>query len=365
MTGGVAGARRTGTAGDAEIATALVRTRRASTCLHRVAGRERGEPVVLLHGTIASSVFFFPLLRQLPRRFRPIAIDLRGFGGSPPQTVDALRGVRDYSDDVLAALDEIGLQRVHLVGWSLGGAVAMQAAIDAPQRFSTLTLIAPVSPLGFGGLWRDTTTLAEPDGAGAGAGLVGDDVIDALRGGSPQAPSGRPVRALLEHLYTGPGWDRADAAALLDAMFSTAVGDGSFPGDIAPTDAWPGFAPGRTGVLNAMAPTHLSLTRLVDIDPKPPILWVRGDADKIVADRSSMDPVHRARKGAFGGLPDGADPLPQPMLAQTRAVLDGYVTCGGAYREVVLTGLGHSPHLEDVPLLLESLVPHLDGAARA
>lgn len=349
-----------------EIATAVVRTARAATCVHRIAGRDQAVPVVLLHGTMASSVFFFPLMRQLPRRFRPVAIDLRGFGGSQALPVDAARGVRDYSDDVLAALDELGLDQVHLVGWSLGGAVAAQATIDAPQRISSITLLAPISPLGFGGLWNEAGVLVDPDGVGlgAGAGMVAAEVVAALTGGDPAGPSGAPIKAMVEHLYTGPGWDRQGERALVDAIFTTAVGAANFPGESVSIAPWPGFAVGRRGLLNAISPRNLNVTRLVDVDPKPPILWVRGDADKMIADRSSMDVAHRARKGAFGGLPAGADLAPQPMLAQTRAVLDGYVTCGGTYREEVLSGIGHSPHIEDVPRLLEALVPHLDGAAR-
>lgn len=345
-----------------EITTVCLPTARIKTCINQVAGREKCEPILLIHGTAASSAFFFPLMQQLPRRYRPIAIDLRGFGATVAAPIDAGRGMRDFSDDVLAVADALGIERFHVVGWSLGGAVAMQAAIDGSARINSLTLLAPVSPLGFGGLWNNAGEFVSV--AGSGGGLVARQVVEALRSGSPASESGGPIRGMLEHLYTGPDWDEAGKGALLDAMFSTAVGDDNFPGSQVASDDWPGFGPGTTGLLSAMAPANLNLTRLVDCDPKPPILWVRGDKDKAISDTSSMDPVYRARKGAFGGIPEGADLAPQPMVTQTRTVLDGYVTCGGTYREVVLAGVGHSPHLENIPLLLEALIPHLDGAQR-
>ena len=59
----------------------------------------------------------------MPGDVRVVAPDLRGFGGTEPLPVDATRGVRDWSDDVAAAVDALGWagpRRVHAVGWSLG-----------------------------------------------------------------------------------------------------------------------------------------------------------------------------------------------------------------------------------------------------
>jgi pimeloyl-ACP methyl ester carboxylesterase len=65
-------------------------------------GRESAEPVLLIHGNVSSSVFWHDTMLDLPDRYRPFAPDLRGFGGTDPLPVDATRGVRDYSDDLLA-----------------------------------------------------------------------------------------------------------------------------------------------------------------------------------------------------------------------------------------------------------------------
>lgn len=344
----------------AAIDTAVIPTRRAATCVRWIPGRERSEPVLLIHGNVASSVFLFPVLRSLPRRFRPIAVDLRGFGGSDPEPVDATRGVRDFSDDVVAVLDALRLDRAHLVGWSLGGAVAMQAAIDVPERVSSMTLIAPVSPYGFGGTVGASGSLLAPDGSGSGAGLVSRSFVAALASGDTESRSG--PRSLLRRAYVSAEWDGTDEEELLAGMLSTVVGPDNYPGDVADSATWPMFAPGRRGVMNAIAPTNLNLAALVDIDPKPPVLWIRGDKDVVICDGSVMDAAVRGRSGAIADYPGPVAAPPQPMLAQTRAVLDDYVRAGGRCREVVIERAGHAPQLENLPRVLEALVPHLDGA---
>ena len=56
---------------------------------------------------------------------------------------------------------------------------------------------------------------------------------------------------------------------------------------------------------------------------------------------------------------------PQPMVTQMRAVLDRYAATGGAYREVVLPGVGHSPHVERPREFAVALLEHLDVPAQA
>jgi pimeloyl-ACP methyl ester carboxylesterase len=76
------------------------------------------------------------------------------------------------------------------------------------------------------------------------------------------------------------------------------------------------------------------------------VLWVRGSADTIVSDNSFLDFGTLGRMGYVPGWP-GEEVFPsQPMVSQTRAVLDDYAAGGGTYREEVLRGCGHTPHVE-------------------
>jgi pimeloyl-ACP methyl ester carboxylesterase len=122
-------------------------------------------------------------------------------------------------------------------------------------------------------------------------------------------------------------------------------------------------APGERGVLNTMAPTVFDLSGITDLPAKPPVLWIRGDADAIVSDASLFDLAQLGALGAVPGWP-GADVCPpQPMVSQTRAVLDRYAAGGGTYREVVLPGVGHSPHVERPQEFVVALLEHLDVPA--
>lgn len=359
------GARPRPPAGSEPVAMRQIRTARTATAIHYLHGRETGEPVILLHGNLSASAFMLPLARALPGRYRPIAVDLRGFGASDPEPVDATRGMRDFSDDVLALLDALEVHRTHLVGWSLGGGVAMRAAIDAPGRITSLTLLAPISPYGFGGTIDTSGTLLAPDGAGSGAGSVSRSLVAALVDGDRGDDRPTSPRRLLRSFFVGPDWDRDGEDDLVAAMLTTVVGPENYPGDRADSPHWPGVAPGTTGVMNAMSPRYCSLAALATLPAggtAPPILWARGAQDIVISDRSAMDLATRGASGSIPGWPGPDAAPPQPMLAQTRAVLDAYAAAGGAYREYVLPGVGHAPHLQALPQLLEALIPHLDGA---
>jgi pimeloyl-ACP methyl ester carboxylesterase len=99
-------------------------------------------------------------------------------------------------------------------------------------------------------------------------------------------------------------------------------------------------------VLNTMAPVHFHVSGIVDLPAKPPILWVRGAEDQIVSNSSMFDLAVLGRLGVVEGWP-GEDEMPaQPMVSQTRRVLERYQANGGRYDEVVVEGAGHSPHIE-------------------
>jgi len=346
-------------------------------------GRSDGPPVLFVHGNVSSSLFWQPTMlwlseregsqrergatraeeRTLPAPYRPLAVDLRGFGDTDAVPVDATRGVRDWSDDVAALLDALGLDRVHLVGWSLGGGVVMQSVIDAPERVASLTLVAPVSPYGFGGTSGTDGALVDPDGAGTGGGTANPEFVQRLAAGDRGTDSPLSPRSVLLDHYVAPPCVPEPLDAFVESMLSTRVGDDFYPGTARPVETWPGTAPGDRGVLNTLAPTHLRLDSLSTVDPKPPVLWIRGTADVILSDTSLYDLAHL---GALGAVPDwpGPDRYPaQPMIGQTRAVLDAYAAGGGRYREVALEGSGHGPHLDRPEEFRAALVAHLSGAS--
>ena len=107
------------------------------------AGEGSAPPLVLLHGGGLDSAWttWGPIWDQLSAGGPVIAPDLPGFGSTPfPMTAPSIRA---YADWVLALLDEAGVRQCVLAGLSLGGAVAIQVALTAPDRVVGLGLLAP------------------------------------------------------------------------------------------------------------------------------------------------------------------------------------------------------------------------------
>lgn len=328
------------------------------------AGPPDAPTLVLVHGNVSSARFFHPLIEVLSERFHCLAPDLRGFGTSEPAPVDATRGLRDFSDDLAALLDGLVPDApVHLLGWSLGGAVALQYATDHPRRVASLTLESPMAPYGFGGT-RDTAgTPTTPDFAGSGGGTANSDLVERIRRGDRSADAPTSPRAVMTGLYVAPGYafDPDEEEAYVDAMLQIALGDAHYPGDGTTTDGWPGVAPGRQGVNNAIAPRWCDLSPFATSGATAPVLWIRGDLDQIVSDTSLLDFGTLGRLGVVPGWP-GEEVYPsQPMVGQMRAVLEAYAAAGGRYREEVFAGCGHSPHLERAEEFAALVTAHVAG----
>jgi 3-oxoadipate enol-lactonase len=111
-----------------------------TTVSYSVAGPD-GAPVVVLANSLGATRGMWHLqVPALAERFRVLTFDARGHGESPappgPYTLD------DLADDVLALLDEIGAERAHLVGLSLGGMTALRLAARDPERVLSLAVLS-------------------------------------------------------------------------------------------------------------------------------------------------------------------------------------------------------------------------------
>ena len=113
---------------------------------------------------------------------------------------------------------------------------------------------------------------------------------------------------------------------------------------------------------NAISPKYCDLSGFAGIGDQPGVLWIRGDADAIVSDASLVDLGHLGELGVVPGWPGPDSYPPQPMVGQTRAVLDRYQAAGGRYTERVLAQCGHSPHLERPGEFTEIVAPFLARA---
>lgn len=106
-----------------------------------------GETVVLIHGNMTSSTHWDLLIDALHPTYDVYAIDLRGFGQS--SYVNRVNEIKDFSDDVKEVVDALGLKYFTMIGWSTGGAVAMQFEVDYPGLCKKIILMASASTRGY------------------------------------------------------------------------------------------------------------------------------------------------------------------------------------------------------------------------
>lgn len=104
-------------------------------------GPETGTPLVLLHGFGGDGSAWDAVKAGLPQSVRLITVDLPGHGGSLAS--DGRGGAGRMAKAILAGLDAAGVDRFHLAGHSMGGAVSALMAMRVPERVRSLTLVAP------------------------------------------------------------------------------------------------------------------------------------------------------------------------------------------------------------------------------
>ena len=183
-----------------------------------------GDVILLVHGYGGDRNSWLFLQEPLAARYRVYALDLPGHGTSAKDVGDDPAGV--LADAVTAVLDALGAGRAHLVGHSLGGAVALAAAAANPGRIASLTLIAPS---GFGseinaGFLRgfaDAQTRRELKPVVgqlfADESLVTRQLVDDLLAYKRLDGADQALRALLGVLLDGDA-QRGDSAAALAAL---------------------------------------------------------------------------------------------------------------------------------------------------
>lgn len=111
----------------------------------KIAGSGENAPVVLLHGFGGSHAVWGPIQNRLATETITLAYDLPGYGDS--FDYEGAGSVKVATSAILADLEARGISSAHIVGHSMGGAVAALMAIFQPQRIASLTLL---SPGGFG-----------------------------------------------------------------------------------------------------------------------------------------------------------------------------------------------------------------------
>lgn len=98
-----------------------------------------GEPILLLHGLGSSTLDWEPQIAAFSLRYQVVAVDLRGHGQSDkPAGPYSIAG---FAADIAALISQLGLGPMDVVGISMGGMVAFQLAVDAPEHVRSLVII--------------------------------------------------------------------------------------------------------------------------------------------------------------------------------------------------------------------------------
>jgi 3-oxoadipate enol-lactonase len=159
-------------------------------------------PVVVLSNSLgATRAMWDPQVTALAERYRVITYDTRGHGKSPvpagPYTLD------DLVDDLVALLDEVGAERAHVAGLSLGGMTGMRLAAREPSRLHRLALLCTSAFIGPGAGYGDRARLVRAEG------------------------TGKVAPAVVERWFT-PGFreQEPDLVARMEAMIATTPDEG-------------------------------------------------------------------------------------------------------------------------------------------
>ncbi|MFX1356119.1 MAG: alpha/beta fold hydrolase [Promethearchaeota archaeon] len=99
-----------------------------------------GEPIILIHGGSASVMHWLYQVPELSKHYKVIAYDIRGHGKTDKPKQDY--SIEIFSEDLSELLNELQVDKAHIIGHSLGGMIAQQFALNFPHRISSLVLAA-------------------------------------------------------------------------------------------------------------------------------------------------------------------------------------------------------------------------------
>jgi pimeloyl-ACP methyl ester carboxylesterase len=153
-----------------------------------------GEPVLLVHGSMISDSFE-PIIRPLSSDHQVITYRRRGFGQSSP--VRSGGTVGDEAADAVGLLDHLGIGSAHVVGHSFGAVIALQVAVNAPERVHSLGLLEA-------GLNVESGAEFAPKVPPIVEAFQSGDIEGALLGFMTAVFGANPVERISAHL--GEGW---------------------------------------------------------------------------------------------------------------------------------------------------------------
>ncbi len=115
--------------------------------IHYLEKGQGDQTLLLIHGNFSSGLYFTPLLSRMPKDIRILAPDLRGFGDSSYH--ERITSMADFVSDLVMFLKVKQIEKVTVLGWSLGGGVALEMAARHPEMVEKLILINSTTYRGY------------------------------------------------------------------------------------------------------------------------------------------------------------------------------------------------------------------------
>lgn len=328
------------------------------------AGDESKPPILFLHGNASTSTIWEEVMLKLSKNYFCIAPDLRGYGQTDPsKIIDSTRGAMDWVDDISALVEKLGLAKFHVIGHSLGGWICWSLIPELYTSIKSVCLMAPGPPYGFGGINGKSGTPNNPDFSGSGAGVVNLRFVEEIERGNRKADSPFAPRNVMNRLFWKDGFNFDREEDILTSLLQIHTGGKQYPGDHESSEYWPFVCPGKFGPVNALSPfynQHVA-KRFISTAEKPPILWIYGKDDQIIANESYSDPGFQGKAGLREDWPGEEVFPPQPMIDQITYVLDLYVKSGGKVYTHEIENSGHSPFIEQPEKVLHELETFLSN----
>ena len=186
-----------------------------------------GQPLILLHGGFGNTEMFMPARAALAKNFKVIAVDLQGHG----RTADIDRPIvpDSMANDIAALIKELNLGKTNIVGYSLGGHVALRLAIQHPDLLQNVVLVS--CPYRRKGWFPDLLAQQDQMGPASAEALKQSPLYQSYSKVAPKPEDWtKLVTKMAAAIQRDYDWSKEVAAIKLPVLLVFADADGIMPG---------------------------------------------------------------------------------------------------------------------------------------